>query len=101
MIPLHTHIAELARLLKRLNAAEYNSVAVSTAETMLDTSRSTINRLIADGELKGFRLGGEKRILVSSIAEYVAKNRIGSNKASTVLVGRPSVEAEKNISKTG
>lgn len=98
-IPLHTQIAELTRVLKRLNAAEYNSVAISTAATMLDTSRSTVNRMIGDGELAAFRLGGEKRILVSSIAEYVGKNRIGDKKASTISVVPSSMKAENKIAK--
>lgn len=96
-VPLHVQIAELTRLLKRLSIAEHSAVAVSTAATMLDTSRSTVNRLIADGELAAFRLGGEKRILVSSIAEYVGKNRVGQS-ASTVRVTPSSMKAEKKIS---
>lgn len=100
-IPLHTLTHELARLLKRLNAAEYNSVAIKTAATMLDSSRSTIERMIVDGKLEAFWWNSEKRILMSSIADYIERNKIRQKKTSTVRVLLPSVEDKDMITKTG
>jgi excisionase family DNA binding protein len=55
---------------------ELFGVRKSTAARLLDCSRWTIDRLIADGELEAFMLRGKPRVRVDSIRRLVEHRRL-------------------------
>jgi hypothetical protein len=59
----------------RQQAVKVTPLAVSprVAGEMLDFGKTQIFRLLKSGELKSFRAGGARRVLMSSISEYIAR----------------------------
>jgi excisionase family DNA binding protein len=58
-------------------APAQDAIAVRPAKAaeMLDVSRATIYNLIAQGELRSFRVGQSRRILLAEIAAYITRQQ--------------------------
>jgi excisionase family DNA binding protein len=52
-------------------------VSPENAAVMLATSKATIYQLLAAGELKSFKDGKLRKIVVKSIEEYIKKKQLG------------------------
>ena len=72
---LKRHVAELERLARWAERIQSGKLAYSVAEAAAATgiSKSTINRLIATGELKSVKTTGRRIITHRQLTEFLAE----------------------------